>query len=329
MTVRTALALTTGALAIGLTSAAAQSPTQSPEPVAFALAVVDAAGVLEPVARFDGTTWERIWDEPKPKTTTPASLDQVPPDLFPPDGRVRPEWHLWLIADPRAISAPFEERAALPITVSAPIVLRVGCTERMALASSYRADPPADGDAHRVKAGVALSEKGLHVEQPILLPPDSPLLTTITDRAVSAFHRAEEDQLELLEPFARREVPPFAARRTAPVKWTRGVRLGVAQAPRRTYYLEGETAYGAVVMTGHVWVQIDRERDTLDAEVALTDPGRKEVRVRTPLGVVRAGDRRFWVFEVQVWEHAFYEIVEASGQGGRPATLVEAPAGGC
>lgn len=316
-------------LATTLQSVAAQPPAPEPPPVPFAVAIVDAAGVVEPIARFDGASWERIWDEPAPKAQPPATLDQIPAAWFPPDGRLPSAWFLWLVNDPRAISAPFEERAGLPIGVTDAVVLRIGCTERVVLASAYRAAPMPDGDAHRVKAGVALTENAIRVEQPTVLSPDSPLVTTITERALSAFHRAEEDQLELLEPPARKDVPSFAARRALPVKWTRAVRLGVAQAPRRTYYLEGETAYGAIVMTGHVWVQIDRERDTLDAEVALTDPGRKEVRVRTPLGVLRAGERRFWVFEVKVWEHAFYEIVEASGQGGRPATVVEAQAGGC
>jgi hypothetical protein len=325
---RISLTLAAGALWLALAPGSARSQ----EPGGFALAVVDTAGVLEPVARFDGTTWERIWDEPKPKADLPVALDRIPAAWFPPDGRVPTLWYLWLVDDPRAISAPFEERSGQPLTTGAPVLLRVGCQERIALGSNDRgaaSQETSGGDAPRLKAGVALTDKAIRVEQATILRPDAPLLQSVTDRAVAAFHRAEEDQLELLEPAARKGVPAFSARRTAPVRWTRAVRLGVAQAPRRTFYLEGEAVYGAIVMTGHVWVQIDRDRDTLDAEVALTDPDRKEVRLRTPLGVLRVGDRRFWMFDVRVWEHVLYEIVEASGQGARPATVLEVPAGGC
>jgi hypothetical protein len=327
MSGRVSWLLAAAALSLPLASALLLSQ----EPIGFAVAVVDTAGVLEPVAQFDGTTWARIWDEPKPKLDLPAALDQIPPPWFPPDGRIPSAWHLWLIDDPRVAAAPFEERAGQAVTIGAPTVIDTGCLERVGLRTSYQSPTPQAGAADRRldKIGVALTVPSIRVEQAAILPPDSSLITSVLDRAVPAFHRAEEDQLELLEAAARKGVPAFAARRTAPVRWTRVIRLGVVQATRRTFYLEGETVYGAIVMTGHVWVQIDRDRDTLDAEVAITDADRKELRVRTPLGVVRLGERRFWIFDVRAWEHVLYEIVEVSGQGARPATLLEVPAGGC
>lgn len=309
----------------------ASAPLRSQTPASFAVAVVDAAGVLEPVAQFDGASWARIWDEPTPKADVPATLEKIPAAWFPPDGRIPSTWHLWLIDDPRAVAAPFEERVGQALTIGAPTVIHTGCLERVGLRTSYQSPTPqaAGSDRRPDKVALALTQPSIRVEQATLLQPDSPLIATLLDRAAPAFHRAEEDQLELLEAAARKDVPAFAARRTAPVRWTRAIRLGVAQAPRRTFYLEGEAVYGAIVMTGHVWVQIDRDRDTLDAEVAVTDTDRKEVRVRTPLGVLRLGERRFWVFDVRAWEHALYEIVEVSGQGARPATLLEVSAGGC
>lgn len=316
-------------LALGLSLA---PPAVSQAPAPFAVAAVDAAGIVEPVGRFDGAEWARIWDEPKPRAELPASWEQIPAAWFPPDGRAPREWFLWLSDDPRAVSAPFEERSGRRLTVSAPAIVRAGCKERVGLATDYRPSERsarAEASTRAVRIGVALSSDAVRVEQPVVLPPDSPLIQTIVDRAIGPFHRSEEDQLELLEAPARRDVPPFAARRTAPVRWTRAVRLGVAQAPVRTFYLEGESVYGSIVMVGHVWVQIDRQRDTIDAEVMLSDPDRLDARTRAPLGVIRVGERRFWVFDVRARDHYGYEIVEASGSGGRPLTWLDVAAGGC
>jgi len=147
---------------------------------------------------------------------------------------------------------------------------------------------------------------------------------------VQAFHRAEDDHLEILDARERPSLLPFAARRSVPVRWTKVVRLGTAQAPDRTYYLEGDVTYSpTAVMVGHVWMQISADRETTDAEVVLTDADHKLAKTRTPVGIIRAGDRRFWVFETDAWEHETYEIVEASGQGQRPLSLLEVAGGGC
>ena len=69
----------------------------------------------------------------------------------------------------------------------------------------------------------------------------------------------------------------FAVRRAVPVRWTKVLRLGTAQANDRTYYLEGEVSYtpDARSAAGHVWLQVRGEREATDAEVVLTDADRQ------------------------------------------------------
>jgi hypothetical protein len=321
------------AAAIGAAQGAA---AQAPE--SFAVAIVGDDGLLVPVARFDGAAWEKIWAEPN--AAVPASLEAVPTSWFPPDGRAPSQWHLWLVRDPQAAATPFEARTARVLTVERLAGAAARCQTQVALQTDYRGAGVASTEGSkrastagakqtRTKAGVALSVASLRLEQAMSLAPDSPLASVAADRAALAFHRAEEDQIEILEPEVRKTLPPLAVRRTTKVVWTSIVRLGVAQAPAKIWYLEGETQYGAVVMTGHVWLQVDRDRETPDAEVVITDRDRREVRARLPLGVLRVGDRRFWIFETRHWESESYEIVEVSGQGQRPITLLEVAGVGC
>jgi hypothetical protein len=325
---RTLLRVGVVLVSAALVGAAPGAEAQAPE--SFAVAIVGEDGVLVPIARFDGTTWEKIWAEPD--ADVPASLEAVPKGWLPPDGRVPTQWHLWLLRDPQAAATPFEARTARVLTVERPAGADAHCQKQVGLQTDYRgpaAARPAGSTAVRAKAGVALSLPSLRIDQATSLEPGSPLTTVAADRAALAFHRAEEDQIEILEPEVRKTLPPLAVRRTTKVVWTSITRLGVAQAPAKIWYLEGETQYGPSHMVGHVWLQVDRDRETPDAEVVITDQDRKEVRSRLPLGVLRVGDRRFWIFETQHYESESYEIVEVSGQGQRPMALLEVAGGGC
>jgi hypothetical protein len=325
------LLLITAVLLLALTPIGVASQASVPEP--FALAVVREDGILVPIARFDATEWQRIWAEPAERLVPPASLQDVPATWFSPDGHVPGHWYLWLIVDPRAAASPFEARAATPVTIAQPVEFNAHCLSQIGLKSDYRGAEERQGDAAsfpKPKAGLALTRPSVRVEQTTMVDVSSALAKAVSDRAIVAFHRAEDDHLENLESAERVGLRPFAERRAVPVRWTKMARLGTAQAPSRTYYLEGEIAYSPrSVMTGHVWIQIDGGRETTDAEAVLTDEDQKESKTRSPLGVVRVGDRRFWIFETSQWESEAYEIIEVAGAGRAPVMLIEIGAGGC
>jgi hypothetical protein len=303
---------------------------RSQAPTAFAVAIVGDDGVLVPVARFDEGTWERIWRGPGKVADVPATLDAVPRTWYPPDGAIPAEWFLWLVDDPQVVLSPFDPRAARRVSIARPIVVKAACLDQVGLQTDYRGPgTEAGGSSNRPKAGLALTTAAVRVEQATKVDPASAVAQPIAGRARLSFHRAEEEQIEVLEPAHQKLVPPFKERRALPVTWTSMVRLGATQAPSKTYYLEGEVRYGSIVMSGHVWMQMDGTREVTDAEVMITDADREAVRHRVPLGILRVGDRRFWVFQTAQHGRESYETVEVGGQGQRPLTLLEVAGGGC
>ena len=112
--------------------------------------------------------------------------------------------------------------------------------------------------------------------------------------------------------------------------WTRITRLGVAQAPSKTYYFEGRKSYGgALVMSGHVWLQMSAGRETADAEVDVDDDRGRMSMAREPLAAIRVGERVVWLFRARGSDRAAYELVELAGLGTPPALLLAIDAAGC
>jgi hypothetical protein len=298
----------------------------------FAVGVVRHDGILIPFARFDGATWDRIWVEPGRKLAVPASLDAVPAAWFPPDGHVPDKWHLWLPDDARATS-PFEMRQARPITVQQPVRFEAACLTGAGLQTDYRdpEDRQQPASAHpRLNAGLALTVPTVRVDLTVELEPASPLARWATEHATLPFHRAEDRHLENYDKSERLPLDPIATRRSTPVQWTKVLRLGTAQASDRTYYLEGEVKYAPKsVMVGYVWLQVSGDREASDAEVVLTDEDRALALNRVLLGVVRVGDRRFWIFEKHQSDSESFEVVDASDLGKTPVSVLEIAAGGC
>jgi hypothetical protein len=125
-------------------------------------------------------------------------------------------------------------------------------------------------------------------------------------------------------------------RQALPIVWTRLVRHGLSPAAARTFYLEGHKDYqafsgridvGRIRTTGHVFVQVEGERETADAEVDLSDVDGKQSIFRTPLGVIRAADKHYWVCLVRSYGAEHFEVMEVSGPSRRPLVVVQAPAG--
>jgi hypothetical protein len=102
----------------------------------------------------------------------------------------------------------------------------------------------------------------------------------------------------------------------------------LARPRRRTYYLEGEKTYGGIVTAGHVWLQIDRSRETADAEADVIGPDRKGAVRRDPFGVISLETGAYWIFQSNAWESEVYEIFEVTFAR-PPRSVVAASGGGC
>lgn len=279
----------------------------APGHVSFAL--VRADGRLQPLVRLEGENWSPL----------------VPADAA-------GDWSLWLFDDPVVKESPFAVRSARPISAAAAAT---ACVPVSGIDPS--ATPPAPGmTAAPSPLGLAVQGTDIRPELPVAVAADSELGRQLATRAAAAFHRAEDDTLTLEAEELPTGFPRFAERRQRPVTWTLIVRQGLAQAATKTYYLEGRKDYpsfrgrtdiGQIRTTGHVFVQLTGDRETLDAEVDLSDVEGHQSLFRTPLAIVTWPARSAWVFATRGPDGAQFEIVELTPGTSRPRSVWQGPDG--
>ena len=278
-----------------------QAAPATPGPVAVALVRGDRT--LQPLARLDGDAWSDL----------------------PPAAAAAGPWSLWLFDDPVVKASPFTPRTPRAVTAAAASGAATGC-----LAVSGLAPEVTPGVAATAAVGVALTGTDVRPELPTDVPVDSELGRSLGARAALAFHRAEDDTLTLEAEELPAGFPKFAARRERPVTWTRIVRQGFAQGPSKAYYLEGRKDYdgftgrtdiGRIRTTGHVFVRVVPGRETVDAEVDLSDVDGKQSIFRTPLAIVAWPERAIWVFSVRALDGTHLEMMELVPGSSRPRTV--------
>ena len=296
-------------LAIQAVPAATSVPSGRPAeggPITVGLVRGDRS--LQPLARLEGDAWTEL---------APAAAAGP--------------WSLWLLDDPVAKTSPFTARTARPVTAAAPAAA-AGC-----VAVGGLDDAATPGAAAIAPLGIALAGTDARPDLPTTVPVDSELGRSLGARAAAAFHRAEDETLTLEAEELPAGFPRFAARRERPVTWTRIVRQGFAQGPSKTYYLEGQKDYegftgrtdiGRIRTTGHVFVRVSPGRETVDAEVDLSDVDGRQSILRTPLAIVGWPERAIWLFSVRAVDGTHLELMEMTPGSGRPRTVWQG-ADGC
>jgi hypothetical protein len=296
-------------LAIQAVPAATSVPTGPPAaggPITVGLVRGDRT--LQPLARLNSDAWAEL---------APA-------------GATGP-WSLWLLDDPVVKTSPFTARAARAVTATAAVdaspCLPVAGLEAGATPGAAAADP----------VGLALTGTDARPDLAVVVPLDSELGRSLGARAALAFHRAEDETLTLEAEELPAGFPRFSARRERPVTWTRIVRQGFAQGATKTYYLEGQKDYegfkgrtdiGRIRTTGHVFVRLTPDRETVDAEVDLSDVDGRQSIFRTPLAIVAWPARAVWLFTVRDLDGTHLELMELAPGSSRPRTVWQG-ADGC
>jgi len=268
-------------------------------PGAVDLAVLHADRRLQPLARLAGNTWSPL---------TPADAAG--------------EWGLWLFDDPVVKTSPFDVRSAQAFAAAAATG---PCLPVSGL------DAPA-----RPALGLALRGTDIRPDLPVAVDPASELGRQLGARAAAAFHRAEDETLTLESEELPAGFPRFADRRQRPVTWTLMVRQGLALAAAKTYYLEGRKDYqgfrgrtdiGQIRTTGHVFVREAGGRETIDAEVDLSDVEGHQSVFRTPLAIVAWPARSAWLFATRATDGAHLEVIEVTAGTSRPRSVWQGPDG--
>lgn len=274
------------------------------------LAIVRSDGRLQPLATLGADDWAPL-----------AAADATG------------GWNLWLFDDPVLKTSPFAARKARAVSAAADAggacLPLSGIENGILPAAGGTAAPPSP-------VGLALRGTDVRPDLPVAIAADSALGEQLTARAGAAFHRAEDETLTLEAEQLPAGFPRFAVRRERPITWTLIARHGLVQAAAKTYYLEGRKDYeafrgrtdiGQIRTTGHVFVQMDGDRVTIDAEVDLSDVDGVQSLFRTPLAVVGSTGRAMWLFAVRGPDGAHFEIVELTPGTSRPRSVWQAPDG--
>jgi len=274
------------------------------------LGVVRGDARLQPLATFDAGNWAPL-----------AAADATG------------GWNVWLFDDPVVKTSPFAARSARAVSAAAgaggACLPLSGIEAGIVPAAGGNAAPPSP-------VGLALRGTDVRPDLPVAIAADSELGTQLTARAGAAFHRAEDETLTLEAEQLPAGFPRFAVRRERPITWTLIARQGLVQAAAKTYYLEGRKDYeafrgrtdiGQIRTTGHVFVRMDGDRVTIDAEVDLSDVDGVQSLFRTPLAVFGLTGRTMWLFAARGPDGAHFEIMELTPGTSRPRSVWQGPDG--
>jgi hypothetical protein len=292
--------------AVALALAAA---TTGAAPAEVGFAVVRPDGRLQPLARLEGDNWSPL-----------------------PPADAAGTWSFWLFEDPLVKASPFSVRSARPVTAAAGTA---ACLPVSGLDAATMQRAPASATVPS-PLGIALRGSDIRPDLPVPIAADSELGRQLAMRAAAAFHRAEDETLTLEAEELPAGFPRFPERRQRPVTWTLIVRQGLPQGPAKTYYLEGRKDYERfrgrtdicqIRTTGYVFVQMTGNRETIDAEVDLSDVEGHQSRFRTPLAIVAWPARSAWLFAARGPEGVQLEIVDVTTGTSRPRPVWQGPDG--
>lgn len=284
---------------------------RAPQPSRFVLAAMRRDGVALPFAAYDNGDWSASWPSTVRDLDIPAALDAVPERWW--GGEAPRSWALWRT----------DGTGSVPIALRGPIVVLVGRARRVGLRTDYAGAEagvppfelpyPKDG---LVVGGGARVDPIVSVSQ---LVENWRLLTTLLhediDEAERKIVRGLRSNAKWRHPFSEEErsktratleswytssleQPGFsvsyieAVKKYPPEPWDEGCGL--------------ETFISGWV---HHNVRNPKPRSTLNATVTYCN--REGVSYMLPLGLIRAGNRTHWVFQMSSWEREWYAVIQA------------------
>lgn len=317
----------TALVVVFLIASATGQEASSPQTL---LGVVNEAGVVTSIARFDGVRWRSTWpapDDALASTPLPSSLQSVPIGWT---GLPLPaRWYAWPhdVAAAGAAGAGADGSAVREIRVTQPVRYDAHCVPGIGLQTDPRKPPGLNGskprtDAHafpKRKVALALSNADVRVEPVDDVRTDAASEHAVL-RAAGTVFRAN------VKAAAAREGRTLSSSRMR-VQWTSAWSYALPDSDARIYLLEGHDR-DLPVITGLVWLRTKGGTPVEHRGYALIDDEdfKRTVR-RRPMGVIALGSRRFWFSELDGYESEDYELIDLASPR-LPAALT-IPGGGC
>lgn len=286
------------------------------------LAVLSRDGYAMPFASFDGRRWRSPWPDHR-NLEMPISIDDVESDWWG-IGR-RPDRMAWWVDGAKRGEISLKQIANVQAMCSTRIGLRTDHTPSTPAPPRMKQPYPKDG---LLVAGDA------SVDRIDIVEPGSPdwnrMLIGITDR----FNKVETAAARSFESWRH----PFnaEARKLRPL-----ILEAVYRAPNQTpgwttYFVEAVRAYPprpedrgcGLSTTGQGWVHVGPKGDVkVELTARATYCDRKGVGFMLPLGLIRAADRTYWVYQFSGFEGEWYLVSDVRHDGVR--TVASFHAGAC
>ena len=299
-------------VAVLLTAIGAAEPRTDP----FSVGVMRRDGAVVPIGSFDGKQWSVNWPGPALDIELPITLGSVPKAWW---GPTKPlgEWQVWPEkGEPRVVS------------VTQPDWVDAHCTRQIVLRTNYRSDEtaarPTEQPYPKDCLVVSPPQKVERIERVSIASFEALGLPAVVKKA---FDNAEEETANRFGHPLRR-----AVRQGVDVTIEAAYTFGSP----RVYYVEAARGYQSntkesdcVLSFGTGWFASDSSGSLvkLDMAVDLLRCNRYGASYMLPLGVLRIGERTFWVVQYAGWDHERYVIAETKAD--RVEAAVIKGGGGC
>ena len=288
----------------------------------FLLAVLNRDGHAMPFASFDGRRWKAPWPDNR-QVEMPISIDNVDKD-----------W--WGIGKrPERMALWFEGAKVADVAVTALAMVKALCSTRLGLKTDYKSPQlaPPRTKAPYPKDGLLVAGD-VPVERIEIVEPASAewnrVLILITDKFNKGENVAANAFTDWKHPFDERR------RKAVPITMEALYRAPNPKAGWTTYFVEAVRQYPArredqgcgVATVGSGWVHVgpkDKAEFEFGARVTYCD--RKGVGVMLPLGLIRSGDRNYWVAQFSGFEYEIYRVIDPDTD--RARVLASFHAGSC
>jgi hypothetical protein len=277
-----------------------------PESSAFTVAVLRRDGVIIPFGIFDGKGWKSSWPLEVTAKELPANLASIPRGWW---GKPGPLSQLtaWV----NGVS-----RGPIHVHLGSLKLLRLMCSARAGLVTDYKPTEPSPPPLVQPFPKDGLAVSGAQRVDPIeIVPPDAPEWAETAREMTADFDQAEQRAartfLDWHHPFnevqRRRFIPRLEALYRAPMDeqgWT-------------AYYLEAARLYppspddrgcGLVASAGGWMARGPNGKRSFRLYARITYCDRQGMLYMLPLGLIKARDRSYWVYQMSGYGREGYLI---------------------
>lgn len=321
---RARLAGPCAALVCVVAHAAQDQPIGVPHDGRGAVAILRRDGLIFPFASFNRDAWTVTWPLDVDPLEVPARLEGIPRKWW---GQAKPG--RWRVYPPAG--------GPTTIEIAQPMVMRVFCSPRLWLATSYKSPfelPPVTVDPFP-KDGLAISGD-VPVEPVETLSPANPDWGKLTVDLLDEFNRAEDTTIDGVRRTAgwRHPVPP-ATRRRMPLRIESWYRAASSEPGWTVSYVESVRAYEPrpeekgcgleTLISGWVHHKDGVLKRVTGLSGKLTYCDRVGATFMLPFGRIRPKEKEYWIFQLSGWESEWYGVAEVGRE--RARHIIEVPAG--